>query len=52
MPKTLQWNRLPVARASTWGLDILWRHFYGLKECTYRNAVDLLKEQFKFLLMR
>ena len=28
--KTLQWNHSPAARGSTWVLNILWRHFYGL----------------------
>ena len=30
MFKTLQWNHSPATRGSTWVLNILWRHFYGL----------------------
>ena len=30
MFKTLQWNHSPTTRGSTWVLNILWRHFYGL----------------------
>ena len=39
--KTLQWNHSPTARGSTWVLNILWSHFYGLLEC---RPVDLLNE--------
>ena len=43
MLKTLQWNHSPVARGSTWVLNILWHHFYGLEECRSRKiVVDLL----------
>ena len=30
MFKTLQWNHSPATRGSTWVLNILCRHFYGL----------------------
>ena len=39
--KTLQWNHSPTARGSTWVLNILWSHFYGLLEC---RPADLLNE--------
>ena len=28
--RTLQWNHSPAADGSTWVLNILWLHFYGL----------------------
>ena len=41
--KTLQWNHSPAAPGSTWVLNILWRHFYGIWECRpWKIVVDLL----------